>query len=476
MWDENEEEDDIIEPGSEQSLKLQKDFEAWNDGANRFFSENELEYLFRHYYQFEHDSDYKVYKIVELGLSIFPNSGFFQICMAKLQLDKNQIDDAIENLESAKLLDPLNQEIAVLLSECYEEKDNEQVALHILEEAESYIPEFNPDLQMRLISLLFSFERKEEATQKLATLLKFEMELDFLERGIYTMAFDFEDILNAWEILINKNPFDSKLWFAKGQTLLNEEDYDKAYEAFEYASLLNESDSESLFMMGLCMKELEFYDSARKLFARASELGYNRDSCILETSICMNRMKDFMQARFLLQPLLDKDFRAEEVLYEIGYSYLHESNPYKALPYIEKSREIFHTLIKDILISEIYWQLDELDKVYEIYNSSKNHIFPEDDLFFCHFFGLFFRMDDLKYMKDVANAESANNTQTSEEESLLQKIMRALIHKAEGKNKLYHLKMYECFAMDREEVLYYLERIDYELSSDPEIISIKELF
>ncbi len=474
MWEENEEEDEeLIIPGSEKALSLIDSFASWDLGASVYFSESELEFLFHHFYYYEADGEENALKVIDKGLTVFPLSGFFQICMAKVHMDKDEIDSALENLNKASLLDPYNPELALMLSECYEEKEELEKAYQALLEADEHNAGFNADLQIRMVSLLFEFEKREEAIQKLAVII--ENEIDSEDFGSYVaFTFDTEDLIDALEILLEKNPFNHKLWALKGNNYTYLKDWESALNAFEYAFYLNEKNGNYMFMLGVCNKELGYFSGAKKYFGEAAEAGYKKEECVIETAICMNRMGDFLQARFLLQNLLTDQEHIFEVYFEIGFAYLHQGEAGKALPYLEKAADETLSLQAYVLLAEAYYKLDEIDKLVNIFEKSLEICQMDSDFFFCHFFGIFYRLDDIEKMRFIAQYETVENK--SETPSLLHMVMQALITKSIGHSKQYQVDMINCFILDPEEVLHILETMDEDLLYDPQIISIKELF
>jgi hypothetical protein len=62
------------------------------------------------------------------------------------------------------------------------------------------------------------------------------------------------------------------------------------------------------------------------------------------------------------------------------------------------------------------------------------------------------------------------------ENELLMLILKSLVYKLEGRNKVHHVELLNCFMQDPAKSLEYLESIDKELLHDPEVISIRELF
>lgn len=473
MWEEDDEEDEIIIPGSLKADNIIKDFILWEEGIPKYFTENELEFLFRHYQYYSPGDDFRVLKIIELGLEVFPNSGIFQLCQARYYMDKNMLNEAIENLTSAKVFDPMNPEIALLLSECLEEKEQYQQAYEILVEAESFSADFNPEIQIRLASLLMHFERRNEGLVKIASIIRDECQSNEIG-NVSTFTFDSEDVLEAVDLLINNEPFNKSYWLFKGHNALFVSETDTAIDAFEYAHYLDEKAPEPLFFLGVCHKENKHYSLARKYFGEASEAGHNKEECIIETAICMNRSGDYAQARFLLQNLIPEEENKFEVLYEIGYSYLHQNEATKALPYLEKSVEISPNLHTFTLLGEVYLQMGDIDDLIEVYKKAKDFKIIDSEFFTCHFFGMFYRAEEFEYLYEIIESELYENS--TEDVSLLLLVMKALMLKIEGKNKQYQLELINCFTIDTKETIDLIEKIDVELMHDPEIISIKELF
>ncbi|MCO6495816.1 MAG: tetratricopeptide repeat protein [Bacteroidetes bacterium] len=474
MWEDEEEDDEIITPGSNRANELLERFADWESGNARYFSEHELEFLFSYFSYFtEEESDSTITKILELGLKTFPNSGAFHVCSAYFYIERDLHRTALPFLQSAKLLDPMNPEILVLMAECFDEMENYTQSFELLIEAEQLFPEYNQDVQVRLASLLLHFERKEEAINKIAQIIKYECAGENYSTYA-TLQFEPEHIIEAVNILINNDPFNLFYWFYKGHvSLLFLNNIDLAIESFEYAHYLDEKSPNPLFFLGICHKEKKQYNIAKRYFGEASEAGYSKEECIIETAVCMNRLEDFTQARFLLQNLLSNtDFNQSEVNYELAYSYLRQGNANKAIPYIEKAINLNPSIHNYILRAEIALALEEVDDMIECFKSAKPLSKVDYDYFACRFFGLFFHAEEITYMYEVYefNKIEENN------DSLLTMIFGALIAKSEGKNIQYMQEMLNCFSLNSKETMEYLEMIDARMIHDPEIINLKELF
>lgn len=475
MWEDEEEEEDIIIPGTTKADELINSFIAWESGATKYFSENELEFLFNYYQYYNPGSDARVWNILQLGLDTFPNSGIFHICFAHYYLEKDMYDEALEKLQLAKLLDPMNPEVFILMAECLEEMEEYQQAFDILIEAEQTLLDFNQEIQIRLASLLLHFERQPEAVRKIARIIKHECGDDGL--GLVSpMHFNSELLIEAVNLLINNHPFNERYWIFKGNTaLLYMDDHDTAIEAFEYAHYINEKLNIPLFYLGICYKSKKQFNTAIKYFGEASEAGYATEECVIESAICMNRLGDHTQARFLLQNLLsDNITNMSEVNYEIAYSYLKQGAASKAIPYIEKSLSEDPNIQAYILYGEIACMLDDEDKLIECFTEAKEFRMLDYELFICCFFGMFYRMDNLTNMYEMLVLIKIDENKAKS--SILSSLLNALIAKAEHNNIQYIQEMLNSFSIDAEAASEYIELIDEDLSKDPEITSLKEMF
>lgn len=470
MWD-DEEEDDVIMPGTPRATSLLENFEAWENGHPKYFNEAELEFLFRHFHYFYHDGDHKVLKILDLGMEMFPNSGVLQLCSAKFLFDKGNVHESLKLIDMSKLLDPKNQDTAILEAECFEELEQYDRALEILQEAESYTSEFNPELNIRLVSLLFHFEKRESAIKKLSKLIEMEY-IDSEINNIATLSFEPEDLVEAVDILIDKNPYSDIFWNFKGKVYMMNEEWDEAIQSFEFAHYIKESEPEPLYNLGICYKEKKNYFKARTYFADASALGFDKRDCVIETAICMNRSGDHVQARFLLQNLVPDSEDDYELYFEIGFSFLHDAMAAKALTFFEKSYQIMPILDTLLLMAECNFVLDRESDILDNYNKAKELRFMQPDQFVLTFFGIFYRLEMLPMATMVYEEEISQKN----ENELLMLILKSLVYKLEGRNKVHHIELLNCFMQDPAKSLEYLESIDKELLHDPEVISIRELF
>jgi tetratricopeptide (TPR) repeat protein len=479
MWEDESEEEDNIEYNSDKVQELLLSFQQWLKGEDVFLSENELEYLFNHYYFGEdvvENADFYVDKIIETGLQMYPLSSFFHIAKARIFIDKLDYKKAITHLERAQVLDPTFTDIEIMLSDCYEELGDIKTALEKIKIASKSSDSFSLDISNRYYSLLDQLSMENEAVKVLRDIISHEINNKELELYI-AVSYDENHMLIALSQLLDINPFNADFWLLKGKTELKINEFTDAIKSFEYAHYLNDTDNEALYLLGLAYIGIADYTNGKEYMSEAAEAGFDQIKCALQTAVCMNRSGDYIQARFLLQCLpTDNSEIADQVALEIGFSYLHQGQAYKALPYLVKAVKNTGRLDSRIILAETYLKLDKIDKVYDTFKASVSFKSTDPDTFYSSYFSIFYRLGDVYKMEQLyAMAMDENITDDDFHHQLLL-IMGALIEWLKNNQKSFESLLITCFSIDADQACDILEHIDLDLLSHPQIISIKQLF
>ncbi len=475
---EDETDDENIEQGSAKSDRILHSFQLWMNGGDVFFSEDELEFLFNHYYFIE--TDFAIedapQKIVDLGLQIYPLSSFFQIAQARLLIDHSNYKGAIKYLEKAKILDPNFSDVEVMLSDCYDELGDVKTALEKIKLAYQQSEGFSLDISNRYYSLLEQSSMESQAVEILTEIIKNEIHNP--ELYIYiSVSYDEDHLLDALESLLEQNAFDPHLWFLKGKTELAMNAFTDAIKSFEYSYYINDQNAEALFHLGLAHIGIGDYINGKEFMSEAAEAGFDQIKCALQTAICMNRSGDYIQARFLLQCLpSDNPELNDTIALEIGFSYLHQGQAYKALPYLVKAAKNTGRLDSRIILCETYLKLDKIDKVYDTFKSSVSFKSADPEMFYASFFSIFYRLGDVYKMEQLYAMAMDDHLMDDDYQHQLILIMGALIELLKDNHKSFESILISCFCVDADQACDILEHIDLDLLSHPQIISIKQLF
>jgi tetratricopeptide (TPR) repeat protein len=245
----------------------------------------------------------------------------------------------------------------------------------------------------------------------------------------------------------------------------------QAFQAYEYAHYLDESDAAIVFKMGESLKEAESYFKAKEYYLKAAEMGYTKDECMLQIAVCYNRAKEFALARFILQQIELYDERSE-ALYEMGFSYLHDGMPAKAVVFLQKCMKYDKGIKPVITLAETFFQLDKSEDAHLLMKEYEG-IFSYDYSFWATFFGIYYRwgMDEVLYQI----YEKASDYFDQIEDSILV-VFKYVILKSEGKSEQAGNILMGLFMTDSELAVELIETIDMNLLTEPEIISMRDLF
>src|SRR5690606_41519244 len=113
--------------------------------------------------------------------------------------------------------------------------------------------------------------------------------------------------------------------------------------------------------------------------------------------VCYNRAKEHSLAQFMLQQIEFHDDRSE-ALYEMGYSFLHDGMPEKALAYLQKCMKFDKGIKPVFTLAETYFLIDKSDDAYALMKEHEG-MFSYDYIFWATFFGIYYRwgMDEVLY-------------------------------------------------------------------------------
>jgi tetratricopeptide (TPR) repeat protein len=498
MWeDEDEEEEEIILPHTPKGKEAFKKLEWWQEGIQCFFSENELEFLFRHfiiYAEIEKDKNFTESKsrntlllgykknlkvILQIGLENYAKSGLFQFFSAKYELLFGSVNKAIEDLFEAKIYDPFNQEIAVLLSSCYEKKGLIREAIDSILVFEKTGEPLVIETYVKLLDLLYYNNEVEQVVVYLKKIVKSDLNDELMR--IYDFDFEIEDMVKALDQLLEEDPFNAKYWVILGGYHHLLENYNEAIDAYEYAYFLNDKAPATLLELGIVNKDAGLYEKAIDWFNLALENPAADSPYIkLQIAICLNRTGEYEKARMYLTLLNKNDDILFDICTEMAYSYLEDESPKKALPWLEKALGISHQIPVYVMIAEAHYQLNDFEASYETYKDAL--LFAENyelDTVFAFFFGIFYRSEKIEYLDkllDDFKKASVNWVRPEEEYVLLETIFKAMIFRFNGKMQLFQTELLHCFVLNAESTLAILEKIDLELLEDSVVISIKDLF
>lgn len=496
MWeDDDDEEEDIILPHTPKGKEAFKKLEWWQDGIQCYFSENELEFLFRHfiiYAEIEKDKTIdsknrnailQGYKknlkvILNLGLEQYTNSGLFQFFSAKYELLFGSVNKAIEDLYDAKIYDPYNQEIIILLASCFERKGQYVDAVNSIIDFEKTGESLTVETYIKLINLLYVLEDGSKIVYYLKQIVKSNQHDELMR--LFEFDFEFEDMIVAAKELIDEEPFNHEYWHILGYYYHLLEEFDKAIDAFEYAYYLNEKSFSTLQYLGDVNREAGNFNKAIEWYLLALDEDKETSFIQLQIAVCLNRLGELAKARDYLLKLRKNDDLLFEICTEMAYSYLEDDSPKKALPWLEKALSISPQIPVYVMIGEAHYQLNDLLSAFEIYKEALKFAerFELENIY-AFFFGIFYRakaLDKIDLLLSDFEDAKTQWVRPQEEYIIIQTLFKAMIFRHNNQIESFQSELLHCFVLNAEFSLSVLEKIDLELLEDPLVISIKDLF
>lgn len=318
---------------------LQK-FQKLNNEQSVFFSEEEIEALSYHFF-INNEQDNQM-AIIDHGLYLFPNKVDFLVEKASILSMKNEHTSALEVIRIAKSNEPYNSIVHKMEGEILIDLDRlddaEEAFILAIEFSEFEDDEFVVDIYVNYAQLLSQNSHLNKANKLIEKALKRfpnneqlfnQLSLNFISNSQYDKAIDY------LKKQIDQDPYAYLSWYHLGRFYELTNQQDLALGAYEYSGLANSDSKNAFFNIG------GIYES-RGNFEKAIE---NYNNCIknqgdLYPYICIARCYLALENGEMARLFLKKAANLEQILpeynYLIGYSYLTDKAPLKALPYFKK--------------------------------------------------------------------------------------------------------------------------------------------
>jgi tetratricopeptide (TPR) repeat protein len=351
-------------------------FESLNINDNVFFSEDEIDALNLHFLmkgEFENQAI-----IINHGLYLYPNKVDFLIDKAGIYVDKKQLHLALDTIEKAITLNPLNSEAYKLKAEILSDLNdftNAELIYQKAIELSAFDDEFQTiDLYRSFADMYCSNDDLKKANHVISDALIRFPKSEALYHQLVQNHMSFGSLDNAIPILktrIDKNPYSDIDWLFLGRVYELIRDKENAKEAYEYALIINPNSYDASFHLGCIYEDVKDYEKAIEhyIISKKDEEDFYPEVCIAR---CYLAIEDGVSARKHLLNCEQYQDLVPEYEYLTGYSYLVEKQPKKAIPYFEKAmledKEDI-SVIKGLLVC--YFELNQLEKIHDFYLNQK---------------------------------------------------------------------------------------------------------
>ncbi len=318
---------------------LQK-FHLLGNDQSVFFSEEEIEALSYHF--FLNNQPEEQMTIIEHGLYLFPNKVDFLVEKASILSMKSAHSEALEIVRQAKAAEPYNSivhkmEAEILIDLDLSEEAEESFILAI-EFSEFEDDDFVVDIYVNYAQLLSNNSQPEKANKIVEKGLKRfpdneqlynQLSLNFISNSQYDKGIIY------FKKQIDDNPYAYLSWYHLGRFYELTNQHDLALSAYEYSGLANADSKNAFFNMGGIYESRGNYNKAIDNYVNSV-----KNEGDLYPYICIARcylaIEDGAMARMYIKKAANLEQILPEYNYLIGYSYLTDKTPLKALPYFKK--------------------------------------------------------------------------------------------------------------------------------------------
>lgn len=369
--------DDNSNTNIEESLAK---FRQIDNGKSVYFSEEEIEAL--SYYFFENSKFKEQLKIIEYGLYLYPNKVDLLIEKASVLSMDNRYEEALECIEYAKNFEPYNPvihkmegEILCDLDRPYDAEDSFKAALmHADNDEEELIIE----IYINYAQMLSQDNRVDKANAMMEKALKrfpgneqlyYQLSMNFIANGQYDNAIAY------FKNLIDADPYSHLAWYHLGRFYELTRRKTLAMSAYEYSGLANKNSRNAFFSLATLYENKGEFEKAIDNYIHCLNAGTDPYAhiCIARCYLGLDQPE---HARLSLRKAKDLENMVPEYHYLLGYSWLADEEPAKALPHFKKVYKNDKTdfpALKGIL--SCYCEMDRIRDISNMYfqTKSENH-------------------------------------------------------------------------------------------------------
>ncbi len=341
--------------------------------ANECWDEKSYLRLISHYEkQCQFD---KALQVTNLALRLFKFKPDFFLIKAKLLISSQKPHAAIDVLEQAYALSPLDLEISLLKAKAYALSHQFDESLRIISDLKCEL--IKTDLTELLLVEAFIYETMKDFNKMFDSLREALIlnpnNHEALEQIWVSVEFSkkYHESVQLHQEIIDKNPYSYLAWYNLGHAYSCLGEYEKAVEALEYSFLIN-----PLFEQGyldcaeLCL-QVNMYEKALRCYQEANESFGPDAELIVYIAECLIKLNRHKEAKQKLQKAIYHDPYNEEIFFYLGECLCAEQNWKKAInAYLEAidlddQREEFHAGI-----AIAYEKLGNLKKAESHYRKS----------------------------------------------------------------------------------------------------------
>jgi len=333
-------------------------------------------------------------RVLEKLLKNFPEEDVFNLSLAEIAIENDDIDGAFEYLERIKPESENYLESLLVTADLYQVLGIPEVSEAKLLQAKTIAPE-EPLITFALAELHFSANQLGEAINDYGQLQKqgideiANISIDERIGSAYSMMGGFEEAIPFLERALEKEHTSDRL-FQLGFTYYQLHDHQKAINYLQELITIDPQYQSGYYYLADSLKEEELLEEA----LAAAEEGIKENPYQVEllhmASEIAYRLRDSKKAEELLQQALETGDKTDETLLTLSNLYLNEEQPDKAIEMISQMDEEANPYAAWNL-AQAYNELEDFDAARTYYKQTYEDLAHEPD--FLKAYGIFLRED-----------------------------------------------------------------------------------
>jgi len=344
-----------------------------SEGRAGYFDVDELEEI-SDYYQ-KRGKNNESSAVVEMGLSLHPNSSILMLKRATLYLEIGEAKRALQLID--RLPERNDTDANLVRAEIFMQLDRRDEALKLLHRVMDEEQIEKSALSLDISGILVEESMHNEAVEFLLEALELDVKnIDLL----FELAYSYEQIGNTdksiqtYQRILDIDPYSSETWFNLGQACFNVNRYAEAIEAYNFALVINPNDilaqlqkAHSLFQSGQYLQaayaykeygintevtsavmiyegesyeKATLYDEAMECYRLALELDPKSVDACTGLGICLMEKEDFNASLVWFEKALRIDQTISETWVYVAEVFVNLNMPEEAMMSYRRSLDL----------------------------------------------------------------------------------------------------------------------------------------
>lgn len=285
----------------------------------------------------------KAYVLVGIAQKQHPNNTEIEYRKAKIHIERNDPEIAIEILKKLLKIEPENPDFHILIGIAYTiKKDVNQADYHF-----SISLDLEPeDEEDNLYNIAVTFLNYNLYENALIYLQKANSTYPENILVIYDLAYCYERVgdcdksIDLYKKYIDLDPYSEYAWFNLALVYLRTDDVDMAIQSFNYAIIINENFSSAYFNKGNCLVNIERYEEAIESYEKLLQLEPDNAIAMVCIAECYEKSGDYEHAFTYFTKVTEIAPEYGEGWYGLGLIYFYEGECVQAKLLFEKTIEL----------------------------------------------------------------------------------------------------------------------------------------